>query len=108
LIPIELLPGARAELVLASEWFEDQENGLGAQFLASAGHTIDAIQAHPERFARVNAPRRVRRAILKRFPYAVYYTFNGSRIFILSLFHLRRDPASLNERLHLALINLKP
>ena len=84
MIPIELLPGARAELVLASEWFEDQENGLGAQFLASAGHTIDAIQAHPERFARVNAPRRVRRAILKRFPYAVYYTFNGSRIFILS------------------------
>ncbi len=108
MIPLELLPGARAELVLASEWFEDQEEGLGAQFLAAAGHTMNAIQAHPERFARVDAPRRVRRAILKRFPYGVYYIFNGRRIFILSLFHLRRDPASLHDRLRLALINLKP
>jgi toxin ParE1/3/4 len=94
--------------MLASEWFEDQAEGLGAQFLAAAGHTIDAIQAHPERFARVDASRRVRRAMLKRFPYGVYYVFNGRSIFILALFHLRRDPASLQDRLRLALLNVKP
>jgi plasmid stabilization system protein ParE len=36
----------------------------------------------------------VRRALLKRFPYAVYFAVEGDVIVILTVLHVSRDPAT--------------
>jgi len=44
------------------------------------------------------AYRDVRRAVVKRFPYAVYYRVISSRVVVTAIFHVRRDPKSWQTR----------
>ncbi len=41
----------------------------------------------------------IRRRLLRRFPYAVYFTLEGNEIVVLGLFHCARDPRSTMEAL---------
>ncbi len=42
--------------------------------------------------------RDVRRAVVRRFPYAVYYRIVSSRVIVTAIFHSRRDPKSWQAR----------
>ncbi|WP_375470024.1 hypothetical protein [uncultured Nostoc sp.] len=42
--------------------------------------------------------RDIRRAIIRRFPYAVYYRIISSRVIVTAIFHSRRDPKSWQTR----------
>ncbi|PSB02814.1 hypothetical protein C7B64_11345 [Merismopedia glauca CCAP 1448/3] len=42
--------------------------------------------------------RDVRRAVLRRFPYAVYYRIISSRVVVTAVFHSRRDPKIWQDR----------
>lgn len=50
----------------------------------------------PESYAVVY--RDIRRAVMQRFPYAVYYRVVSSRVIITAIFHGRRDPKSWQVR----------
>jgi len=52
-------------------WYNGQRDGLGEEFLAAVDAAFDSIERLPDVFARVHGE--VRRAILSRFPYAVFY-----------------------------------
>jgi plasmid stabilization system protein ParE len=39
-----------------------------------------------------------RRALLKRFPYAVYFAVDNEIIVVLAVFHTSRDPESWRRR----------
>jgi plasmid stabilization system protein ParE len=43
--------------------------------------------------------RDVRRAVVKRFPYAIYYRIVSSRVIVTAIFHGRRDTKALQERI---------
>jgi plasmid stabilization system protein ParE len=34
----------------------------------------------------------VRRVLVRRFPYSIYYRFRADRIVVLAVFHNKRDP----------------
>jgi plasmid stabilization system protein ParE len=42
--------------------------------------------------------RDIRRAVIKRFPYAVYYRIVSSRVIVIAIFHSRRNPKSWQMR----------
>jgi plasmid stabilization system protein ParE len=44
----------------------------------------------PETHAKVYQD--VRRALVRRFPYSIYYRFRADRIVVLAVFHNKRDP----------------
>ena len=52
--------------------------------------SFDAIQEFPEMFARVHGE--VRRAVVSRFPYAVFYRVEPKRVVVLAVLHMARDP----------------
>lgn len=56
-----------------------------------------AIGVHPAQYPAVY--RDVRRALVHRFPYGVFYVPREDRIFVVACFHARRDPALLIDRI---------
>lgn len=43
--------------------------------------------------------RSVRRAVMRRFPYAIFYLFEGESIVVLAVEHQARDPEHWRQRL---------
>ena len=59
----------------AFDWYESQAPELGIQFLGELRATYDRIAAGPAKYQLAGT--RVRRALLRRFPYAVYFAIEG-------------------------------
>lgn len=78
------------DLAGAYRWYEDQRAGLGEEFLGAVEASFDAIQELPEMFTRVHGE--VRRAVVSRFPYAVFYRLEPKQVVILAVLHMARDP----------------
>ena len=62
---------AVADVEQAKAWHESQRPGLGTDFFRSLEDVVDLIARHPDGFPEF-APG-LRRALMNRFPYAVYY-----------------------------------
>jgi len=78
------------DLAGAVGWYEDQRAGLGEEFLGAVEASFDAIQEFPEMFAPLHGE--VRRAVVSRFPYAVFYRIEPKRVVVLAVLHMARDP----------------
>jgi plasmid stabilization system protein ParE len=95
-LPVGLRPEARAEFDEAFDWYEQQRPGLGLDFAAQVQEVLDRISATPELYAQVFED--VRRAVVQRFPYAVFYKIELPQVVVLAVFHGRRDPKSWQAR----------
>jgi len=89
-------PEVREELNEAYSWYESQKLGLGDEFLDSVDETVNRISQMPESYVIVYGD--IRRAVVRRFPYAVYYRIVSSRVIVTAIFHGRRDPKSWQTR----------
>ncbi len=89
-LKIFLKPEADAELAEAYTWYEEQSLGLGKAFLVCVEACLQKIQANPKLFPIVH--REVRRALLQRFPYSVFYVKEKAIIYVVAIFHERRNP----------------
>jgi len=84
---------ARAEHDIRSafEWYESQRAGLGAEFLAALRERLEAVRSHPESIPVLY--RGIRRAVLSRFPYLIFYIARPERVAVLAVLHHARNPA---------------
>jgi plasmid stabilization system protein ParE len=89
-------PEARDELREARDWYEMQQAGLGQDLGAIVAVTLTRISEHPEMYPEVDPG--IRRAVLQRFPYSIFYRIRPSAIEVLAVFHHRRDPADWRSR----------
>jgi plasmid stabilization system protein ParE len=83
-------PEAEAEIVQAAEYYEKRVEGLGARFLSDLEATILRILEAPDRWQKVEAD--IRRCLMRRFPYGVYYRVWPAEVRILVLKHHSRHP----------------
>lgn len=92
-----LAPEAFDDLRSAYRWYEERRSGLGLAFEHAIEAAMSRIQrsfdGHPE----VAAP--FRRAIVRRFPFDLYYTFDDRQVVVVLIFHTARDPATILRRL---------
>ena len=88
-------PLAMADIERAFKWYEEQRSGLGIEFETAVGRMLDLIREMPE-VAPV-AHRDLRRLLLPRFPYAIYYRV-ADKIEIRGCLHLRRAPGVWRRR----------
>jgi plasmid stabilization system protein ParE len=88
-------PEALAELREGIAWYDQQSEGLGADFYDEILKTVDEICSGPSRFALYEGAvleRPVQRALAKRFPYVVTFKVVDDVVRILSVFHGHRMP----------------
>lgn len=90
--PLLLRPRAESDIQSIFEWYESKRPGLGDEFLAALRARLEVIQESPEIYTVVY--RNVRRAVLSRFPYLVFYVVQPARIAVLAVLHHARSPAT--------------
>jgi plasmid stabilization system protein ParE len=81
---------AASDLAQARDYYEEQREGLGDEFLHSVNLVFDRIESMPEVPAFVH--RDIRRALVRRFPFAVYYRIVDDEVVIIAVIHSHRDP----------------
>ena len=80
----------------ARAWYDQQQSGLGDAFAASLEDVIQLIVEFPEAFPEIAISHR--RALLHRFPYAVYYRLEAEVIDVLACLHTLRSPGTWRSR----------
>ena len=91
-------PAAQAEISDIAEYLERQRLGFGRLFFEEIRRVEEFLRDNPGLYQLVNGP--IRRAVLRRFPYGLFYIVEDERVLVLACFHLHRGPRS-----HLDLIN---
>ncbi len=87
---------AQLELDESVAWYENKRVGLGGQFRIEIEKHLERIANQPQRFSQIRG--QVRRAVLPRFPYCIYFLPEVDRIIVLAVFHSRRAPQNLEHR----------
>ena len=82
---------AERELNEAAQYYELERPGLGSAFLSEVQRCLRAISEHPEAGRAIEG--RVRRRLLRRFPYGLLYTLKPDTIRILAVMSVKRRPA---------------
>jgi plasmid stabilization system protein ParE len=91
-----LRPQAETDVRQAREWYESKRLGLGRDFLDGVQGVIAGLAKRPLRYPVVY--RNVRRALLRRFPYGVFYSVTEAEVFVVACFHSKRNPSVLVDR----------
>jgi plasmid stabilization system protein ParE len=97
--PPILVPEAQTDIADAYLWYEEQDLGLGLEFLRCVEVALLTIQRMPLIHPVVHGT--YRRALVRRFPFAVFFEFNESanRCVVYSVFHCSQDPEKWRGRL---------
>ncbi len=94
---LRLKPEAEQDLQDAVGWYEAQRPGLGAELWREIRVALGRIDERPNLYRRVNGE--VRRALVRRFPYAIYYLSDGTDVAVYAVLHQRQEPSFLKDRL---------
>ena len=100
--PLRIDREAQEELGAAVSWYEDQRPGLGRELLDAVDETLRRIEAAPQAASpalRLPQELGVRRRLVQRFPYSVFYMELSEEIRILAIAHTRRRPFYWRQRL---------
>ena len=87
---VRLLEPAQSELDEAIAWYAENAPGLGEAFLIEVLKTIKLIEHFPQAWHPLTP--HIRRCRLRRFPYSVIYTQDGTDILVLAIAHQHRKP----------------
>jgi plasmid stabilization system protein ParE len=89
-------PAAAEEYLESCRYYSGIEARLGAAFSLSVESAIGRIQARPEMWPEIEED--LRRCLLKRFPFGLYYTVEDDFLLIVAVLHMRRKPGSWRGR----------
>jgi plasmid stabilization system protein ParE len=95
-VKLSLHPEAEADMAEASTFYEQRTAGLGSDFLDEVLRAFGRIEATPAAWPLLEGP--VRRCLIERFPYAVYYRLEPDEIFVLSVMHGKKKPGAWRRR----------
>lgn len=89
-------PQADLDVEATFQWYENESPGLGNEFLAELRTVYDQIVDGPLQFQHLRSG--IRRALLHRFPYGVFFSLEDDLIVVIGVLHASRDPAEWQRR----------
>src|SRR5947208_3146551 len=94
---IRFEPEAEAELAEARTWYGLQRPGLDSALMLRIDETLQLICEAPELYP--IAYQDFRRAVVRQFPFAIFYQTIADEIVVFAVYHSRRDPEKLKTRM---------
>ncbi|MCW5553068.1 MAG: type II toxin-antitoxin system RelE/ParE family toxin [Verrucomicrobiae bacterium] len=83
-------PEAEGDLAEAFDWYDERRAGLGTEFLAEVDAALEKAIENPLRFAALY--HHVRRALVRRFPYKIFFYIEANRVVVIGVIHAKRHP----------------
>jgi plasmid stabilization system protein ParE len=83
-------------LIEAQDWHEGEVAGLGRRFRQAIEALIERMSDNPRQFPTIF--KNVRRALVRRFPYSLFFVVDGDALIVIACFHSSRDPAHWQKR----------
>lgn len=80
---------AQRDIEDIANWYDEQRDELGDEFLEVFFDTLRTISQFPEIYQERGLSHRT--ALMKRFPYSIYYSSFGKRIYVFACLHQARD-----------------
>jgi plasmid stabilization system protein ParE len=83
----------------AYAWYEEQQVGLGEEFLRCVDACIQSILRHPKSYE--IKFKNYRRGLVRRFAYGVFYEYveNENKVIVYGIFHSAKNPEKWYERM---------
>lgn len=91
---LRFLPEVEEDAVNSYIWYEAKSRGIGEEFLRMFYAYANEISWNPLLYPKVYQD--FRRRLLRRFPYAIYFTVESDQIIVFGLFHCARNPQVVN------------
>ena len=90
-------PVAEGDVREAAFWYEGRRGGLGAEFILELDALYERILQNPRQFPEIGEG--ARRALLRRFPYAIYFIAGEDTLVVIGVLHQHRRPEAWRDRL---------
>lgn len=88
---------AEQDVEEAVEWYNGESYGLGSEFLEQLKRDVTTIAEAPNRWPFFQPD--VRRYVMTRFPYLIYYFAESGIVHIQRVVHGSRDPETVKRTL---------
>lgn len=89
-------PETELDLEEAYLWYEENRQGLGAEFLSAIDNSLSLIQANPLAYPLVY--QQVRRILVRKFSYGIFYLIKDESILVIACFDTRLNPQPWQRR----------
>lgn len=90
-MPVIFHADAEAELEAAADYYEGQKRGLGSAFEAAVEDALGRVARMPRAFA-LHGAAGLRKCLVRRFPYTVYFLDRDADIWVAAVAHQSREP----------------
>jgi len=94
---IHFLSIAEKELNDAVDWYNEQADGLGKEFLDQLDRAIRRAVTYPQSSMEIESG--LRRCIIARFPYGLIYGLDKDKIIVVAVAHSHRHPRYWADRI---------
>ncbi len=92
---VQITPSAGDDLIKSFSFYETCEEGIGAYFLQCLASDIESLKLyggiHPKSHLGLF------RTSSKRFPFSIYYRFDGQTVFVAAILDARRNPKAIRR-----------
>ena len=95
--PVVFLPQAEQEMLKAARFYESQTAGLGVDYLSEVERAVQTIAESPTTWPAIEG--KLRRRLIRRFPFGILYRIEPEEIVIIAVAHLRRKPWYWKKRI---------
>lgn len=96
-VSINFRPEAERDIEEGAKWYEQQRTGLGYDFLQEVEKTAHMVSENVMEFEKVH--KNLRRAVIKRFPFNLFYLYEKQTVIVVAVIHGSRHPKKWQYRI---------
>lgn len=89
-VRVDLHVEALEELEETAAWYETRRPGLGLEFMAEIERVVATIAERPQSFQRWVVDDPARRALTRRFPFALFIDLEADRALVVAIAHTQQ------------------
>lgn len=89
-------PDAELDIQDAYQYYEERKIGLGSEFVRAVDACVSKIGRNPTACPVVH--NQIRRGLVRKYPYGIFYIIEDSVIFVIACFHAKRNPRDWDAR----------
>lgn len=93
---VRIRPEAERDVRDAVSWYEEQRPGLGRELILELDAVYERLSENPHLYTDIR--RGIRRAIVRRFPYGVFYLVTDIEVRVIAVVDMARNPSVWQDR----------